>query len=628
MLSLRYRKQNEYHIVMLILDAVKTVLNAKRTKRVVRSLIEEGHLLDGVRLAHKTLKFKKRDPDFVLLVAAAFTAANKLTAAQRFYDLVLRDCPEDLDALVGIGNVMIKRKNSVEAQKYFTKACKIGPSIAAPYLGLAESFRWQQQYPRALHYAELAIEFGGNADAWVIKADAHVELRDFDKGESSFRRALELNPKHFVGLSLLAQLLLSMNKADSAIDLLESNCYKPQWSATVWNALGIMYAHIHDYSKSIDSYKTAIVLTPNDSSYWKNIGIAYRDSGNVVEAYKCFERSLELNTSNYETIWHKSLCDMLLHKFQSGWAGYEYRKFTKDHKLKSSGIQEWKGPGDKCDSLLVIGEQGIGDEIMFAQFLPETLEYVGRISLACTGKLKRVFELSFPEVNVVELTRDYTFVANAASNTEIPFDRTISIGSLAQFFSSEDNWVTPRQSYLKISEIAKGYWQDRMTSNDKVKVGISWRGGVPKTRSNLRSIEAESLIPMLGVEGCEFYSLQYGDVSDDLRFFKLQGRDVKHLISDDMDYEMTAALAMHMDVVISVQTALVHLSGALGVRTIALIAYGPEWRYGISCKRLPWYQSVQLIRQSYPGDWADVLTQATDQLSTIVSGRNITNEFI
>ena len=204
------------------------------------------------------------------------------------------------------------------------------------------------------------------------------------------------------------------------------------------------------------------------------------------------------------------------------------------------------------------------------------------------------------------------------------FDLVIPAGSLGRLFRN-DATQFPGTPYLRPQPQTTELWRSRLgPPTTSLRVGLSWRGGVFGTGQNARSLDLTALTPLLCRDDCEFVSLQYGDAAADVD--TINGdlpRPIRRFPTADIDdFEDLAGLVLALDVIVSVQTALVHLAGAVGAPTLALIPFAPEWRYGQTGAAMPWYDSVELFRQPQPGDWASVLRSvggALDQRAGRVS---------
>ena len=202
----------------------------------------------------------------------------------------------------------------------------------------------------------------------------------------------------------------------------------------------------------------------------------------------------------------------------------------------------------------------------------------------------------------------------------IPFseyDIAIGLGSLGRLYRNKLSDF-PGQPYLRPTPAARRQWARRLgPKTTGLRIGLSWRGGLQTSGSIVRSIPLHQLEPLLALPGCEIVSLQYGDVRAEVEAVNARlARPITLFPPNGIDdFDDLAALALELDAVVSVQTAAVHLSGALGAACIALLPHAPEWRYGASGGTMPWYGSVRLVRQAEPGEWGPVIGNVLRRLA-------------
>jgi hypothetical protein len=225
-----------------------------------------------------------------------------------------------------------------------------------------------------------------------------------------------------------------------------------------------------------------------------------------------------------------------------------------------------------------------------------------------------IFRRSFPGAVVYGTPDDRSLPGDIASRN---MDVEVAAGSLPRFLRRRLSDFPAHHGYLKADPRRVERWRERLAAiGDGPKVGISWSGGVRKTRRPLRSIPLERWLPILRVPGAHFVSLQYTkDAADEVAAFNdRNGRRVEHWQEAIDDFEETAALLCALDQVISVCTAVIHLGGALGRAVWVMAPYAPEWRYGFSGDKMPWYPSVRIYRQPAFGEWDPVISSVAAEL--------------
>lgn len=333
------------------------------------------------------------------------------------------------------------------------------------------------------------------------------------------------------------------------------------------------------------------------------------------EALETLERAIRLRPNDPLAWFRRSLLRLLKRDFEGGWRDYETRLVTEEFLKVGLNPPQLAGavaPNARHEDLagrrvLLVPEQGLGDLVMFASIVPDLARLASQVIIACDYRLAGLFASSFPG-NVR--------INGPASLSRSEFDVAIAIGSAPRLFRNrpEDFPGTP---YLRPRPEVRAKWAERLGPRPAgLRIGLSWRGGSVGTGSLRRSVEIAQLKPILGLPGCEFVSLQYGDVEAEIVAANRKlGTNIRSFPKAEIDdYEELAGLVLNLDAVVSVQTAVVHLSGALGQTCLGLLPANPEWRYGLTGETMPWYRSVRLFRQGEPGDWEPVIAAAAAML--------------
>jgi hypothetical protein len=254
---------------------------------------------------------------------------------------------------------------------------------------------------------------------------------------------------------------------------------------------------------------------------------------------------------------------------------------------------------------------------MFASCLPDVMHCAERCIVECSPKLEALFRRSFPAAHILSN-------AGNARAVDDPFcgqiDYQAPLGSLPRYFRRSIRDFPWHDGYLRADPARVACWKRRLDElGAGLKVGISWRGGVSSTRSSLRSLALEQLHPVLGCDGATFMSLQYDERGEEIAALReARGLQVYHWQEAIDNYDDTAALVCALDLVITVQTALAHLTGALGKTAWVMITAVPEWRYMQKGDTMPWYPSVRLIRQRTAGSWDTVIDEIAMSLKRLI----------
>lgn len=260
--------------------------------------------------------------------------------------------------------------------------------------------------------------------------------------------------------------------------------------------------------------------------------------------------------------------------------------------------------------LLVLAEQGIGDEIMFASCLPNLRERVGSVALECSPRLAGLFARSFPGIAVHGLERGAAF---DWPGRHPELQAKAAIGSLPGWLRTSSDAFPGHRGYLVPDPVRVRRWRDRLDAlGSSMKVGISWRGGSPKTRGPLRSVDLAALQPLLALEAVRFVSIQHEPAAEESE--RARTMNVAVWEEATADCEDTAALIAALDLVITVANTNAHLAGALGKRAWVLLNDSPEWRWLRAGNRSPWYPSLELMRPAGRPWWDATVNRLAGRL--------------
>lgn len=394
----------------------------------------------------------------------------------------------------------------------------------------------------------------------------------------------------------------------------------------ILNALGTCYKHENRTQEARELFEQAQAGLPINADIQNNLGTIYINEGKPEIALQYMETALQHNPEHYQAHWNKSLALLELGRYEEGWRAYDHgfaANVRHERQFSSTPLPVWDGTPNQ--NVVVYGEQGIGDEILFASCLPDLIATCKSVVFECHKKLHPLFCNSFPNIDIYPTREDtqITWPVKGDGTSRYPLDARIAIGSLPKF-CRPDLLTFPGTPYIQPTAASEKIWTDRLNAlGSKPKIGISWIGGHKRTRVEVRSIELERLLPILS-QDADFISLQYTPCEDQIaEFEKAHGIHLHHFpeASYSANYDDTAGLVANLDLVITVCTSLVHLAGSMGVPTWVLTPSRPAWRYRLDLDYLPWYgKTVTLFRQDPTGtDWTPVIEEVAISLSSLLN---------
>ena len=430
--------------------------------------------------------------------------------------------------------------------------------------------------------------------------------------QGRFEEAIEITgaglvmyPDNVPLLELLATALSQKGRYYESAILLEKIVSLTPHSKVALSLLTKNYVEIGVHKKNywdraLEAADRSIEAEPTESSAHVSKAYVAIQKGDYEETFRLCQEALRVNPESDAAIFNISLAMLANHMWEEGW--YSYNKYLHArflHGIPEYGVPLWNGEPGK---VIVCGEQGLGDAIMFSSMVPDLMED-HEVIFDTVPKLTNLFGRSFDcESHGTKPNDQAVWKINTDADFWTP------AGSLGHYFRN-DGGSFNGEPYLIACPERKVQWKALLDSlGDKPKIGIAWSGGVANTNEKERSLSVEDLYPILEYDA-DWISLQYKNTSDMPDFIHHWPRAVE---SDD--YDDTAALIDSVDLVISVTTTAVHCAGALGKKVWTLVNEGPTWRYGTSGDRMPWYSGVELLRQK-DGVWP--IQEVCDRLSAM-----------
>lgn len=396
-------------------------------------------------------------------------------------------------------------------------------------------------------------------------------------------------------------------------------------SARLHYSLGVVWQQLNDWETAIAHYQQAGAIDPHDRKVWTNLGALLQEQGDPQAAIDCYEKILSIDPE--DAIAHLNLSIVLLQQgnWSQGWAEFEWRWRLPDKTPRDFAQPLWDGADLKDTTLLIHAEEGYGDTIQFIRFVPQVAQRGGRVVVECPPGLVRLLSTIPGIAAIIPFGTALPAFAVHAPLMSLPH----LLGTTLETLPAEIPYLGKGAEGRRGGGDGKNH-QFRPTLTplppcppaplplDRLKIGIVWAGNPLHQRASSKSTCLEQFLPLLNLEGIEFYSLQKEPRSRDLAEFP-QRSQIQDLSVELDDFADTAAAIDCLDLVISVDTAVAHLAGALGKPVWLLLAHNADWRWMLDRDDSPWYPTMRLFRQTQRGDWADVFAKVTEALRAIVA---------
>ncbi len=425
-----------------------------------------------------------------------------------------------------------------------------------------------------------------------------------DAAKAIYEGILREDPNHSDSLHFLGVIEDYRGNFQRAVELIEKSISINPTNPSCYLNLGNAQLHMRQTDSALTNYAKAIKLKPDYAAAYVSRGAALEMGGQFEDAIKCYDTAIAFNKDFAQAYWNKASLLLLTGNLELGWKLYEYRWLVHAHGLVARSFPQplWLGIESlQGKSILLYDEQGLGDSIQFARYVACVADQGARVILEIAKPLYTIFQ---------SLSGVQELISKGAP---LPaFDFHCPLASLPLAFKTTFDTIPNKHPYLQSSAKKKAEWANRLGDKKRNRVGLIWSGNKDHVNDLNRSITLSALARHLP-DGPEYYSLQKELRAHD-RLTLSELSNIRHFEVELQDFEDTAALCELMDIVISVDTSVAHLSGALGKTTWILIPYLPDWRWLLNRADSPWYPSASLIRQTRPGDWSAPLETVQKRL--------------
>ncbi len=549
--------------------------------------------------------------------------------------------------------LMLLRGEPRAARAHAGAALAARPDFSPAYVQSARALRVLGQHQAALGGFQRATGLTpDDAQAWAEQAGEHLALDEREEALECYEFSLAHAPDCVAARLGLARLLRESGDGAAALEhirhalriaphdaanhfesaLVHSRCgdvqgavaayqraleLKPDYAAACAN-LGLMYlSQLGEPHRAQRYFERAIELDPSSVAAQANLGLALDEQGRIDAALAHYEKLITAWPAENEYRWNRGLALLGSGDYARGWEDYEMRNArTTGAAPRAFPYPVWQGGELRHGAaLLVYGEQGLGDEIMFASCVPDLLARGINCVIECDARLAGLFARSFPAARVHGAARDgdRSWLAGYPQ-----IEKQIAIGSLPRLLRRSAAAFPTHAGYLHADPLRIAHWRARLARDSAgCNVGITWRGGTAKTRGDLRSIPPREIAHLFGAPRVTFINLQRNADEALTEITAACGANLLSFADALNDMEETAALLQALDGVIAADNTVAHLAGALGGKTWIMLPYHADWRWLRVPTGSPWYPSVMLCRQPASGDWASVIQRVRTDLESL-----------
>jgi len=500
-----------------------------------------------------------------------------------------------------------------DAIRAYQEAVSLRPDYAEAYHNMAVALLSGGNYASAVERSRQAVMLRPDyAQAYNTMAFSFEKQHLYDDAIENYKQALLLDPDFVEAYNHLGVVLNEKGRYTEAIDSFRNAIKRDPGYAEVYNNMGIALKELEEFNEAIANFERALQFDPNFAEAYYNLGNSLRDQGRCIEAISNFKKAISIKPDYAQAHWNLSLAYLLNGNYKEGWKGYKWRR-NADLKIltdyHSTGKPRWDGSSFESKRLLVHYEQGLGDNIQFVRYLPMVKNRGGTV----------IFETLKPLINLLRGFPGVDEIVEYVPNRKEPleYDVYTSLLDMPFIFGTTVETIPSQVPYIYADPSKARYWRDKL-SGPGMKVGIVWAGSPEHGNDCYRSCSLKNFAPLGEIDRVRLYGLQKGQAARQVDEFA-EIISVTNISENFNDFTDTAAAIDNLDLVISVDTSVLHLSGAMGKSTWALIPYAPEWRWMLNRQDSPWYPNMRLFRQPNWNDWDSVFGSVTKELKMIVS---------
>ncbi|MGC2124123.1 MAG: tetratricopeptide repeat-containing glycosyltransferase family protein [Xanthobacteraceae bacterium] len=564
------------NIYRAILDAEPAHCSALHLSGLVK--YEQGDFPAALRLVAAALNVKSGSPELLMDHGVILQALNRFDESLSQFDQLLNEGVDDARLHYNRGNALKSLGRYCDALASYDRALALAPDLLVAHQNRAATLAGLNRNEDALAAYDRVLECVDPADRISLLMDRSrilSRLKRYEEAWAGYGEVLALRPDDAEALAQRGVILTELGRPDEALA----------------------------------QYEQALRVDPDSIIAHLNRGNALGALNRLDEARQSYDEVLARNPDHADANFNAALVRLCLGDFRRGWPQYEYR-WKRERYAAARPVYPrpiWSGKQDiRGKTVLLCAEQGFGDAIQFSRYATVMAKLGAKVMIGAHRPLAPVLA-TVPGVAQVIPDGD-----------ELPhFDFYCSLLSLPLAFSTEPATIPAHIPYVTAQDERVAKWRHRLPANGRVRVGICWAGTGEHSNNRNRSMTLERFATMFSIPGVDFVSLQK-EVGDDQAAI-LQHFNVIQLGQEFTDFVDTAAVVAMLDIVVSVDTSVAHLAGAMGKATAVLIPFAPDWRWMLHRTDSPWYPTMRLYRQSTIHDWSEPIARIHHELSAVAN---------
>lgn len=535
---------------------------------------------------------------------------GRLDEAIGMYERCLHWVPDQTDALDNLGKVLRENKKSAAAVGVLRRLLRLRPESADAHYRLGLALKDLGEHAAAVDSLRQALRIQPNhTDALNHLGIALLALNRPAEAAAAFEQVVKLSPNFSPGYCNLGSAVWELKRLDEAIAYSKKALELDPKNGQALNNLGGLHIELGSNAEAVAVLRSLLEIDPKHETGRRNLAAALLSLGFIDEAITELDRTLIAEPQSAEGHKNRAIAYLTAGDYRRGWEEYEWRWGTKEFTARNYAQPAWRGESLTGKTILVYAEQGLGDSLHFVRYLPVVRQRGAKVVFECKPPMRRFLE----GLNGID-------ALIPAGESLPPFDVHAALMSLPHWLDLPHPQDSPPPPYLFADPQFIEHWRAELGSLPGFKVGINWQGRPTHKRDRFRSIPLSQFLPLAEIPGIQLISLQKGFGSEQLR----ESAAVEKVLELDSRLDETAgafmdtAAVLHsLDLVITSDTSLAHLAGAMNRPVWVALCAMPDWRWLLAGERTPWYPSMRLFRQRTLGNWNDVFGQMEAELRAL-----------
>jgi tetratricopeptide (TPR) repeat protein len=536
------------------------------------ALLERRRFAEAIESYDRALKLKSDDAEVLLKRGVAQLELKRVEEGLASFDAALAVNPDYVEALNARGVVLQDLNRSDEALMSFDRALQLAPD-----------------FPEALNNRALVL----------------IERKRFGEALVSIDRALKLKPDYAEALNKRGTALRGLKRFEEALASIERGLLLKPNGPSLINNRGVTLLDLDRLEEALAAFDAALALEPDRAEIHNNRGNVLLKQHHPQEALECFEQAIAWKPEYPDALFGRALCRLRLGDLLGGWSDYEYRWQAMEHAFsrRVDGVPDWQGEDLSGRSILVYAEQGYGDMIQFARYLPLLVGQGADVTFLVPQRLFALMRGLSGSIRLI------------AAGTSDRYNYQCAQMSLPLRFKTDLATIPSSVPYLSADPGRRAAWRAKLGTRG-FKIGVAWKGA---PRGDGRPVPLREFYPLSQIPGVRLVSLQKSDGLDELASLP-PGMIVETLGDFDSGdaFVDTAAVMCELDLIVTCDTSIPHLAGALARPVWMATKWAAEWRWLMERDDSPWYPTMRLFRQKTPGGWSGVFEEIADAVRTLI----------